>query len=81
MSGQLEYSKHSHESDHSEDGQGHGLVCLLVGHDRRLRRYDLLLLGHDGGEGDEVRDDGNEVDHVHNVFTELHLAWTRQKPH
>ena len=81
MSGQLEYSKHSHKSDHSEDGQGHGLVGLLVWHHRRLGRDHLLLLGHDGGQGDEVGDDGNEVDHVHNVFTELHFARTGQKPH
>ncbi len=81
MPGQLENSKNSHQSDNTKNGQRHGLVvALLVRRHGGLRRYHLLLLGHDGGQGDEVGYDSDQVDHVHNVFGEDVLRRAGEEP-
>ena len=80
MAGELEDSEHSDQSDDPEDGERHGLVvALLVGRHGRLGRDDLLLLGHDRGQGDEVGDDGDQVDHVHDVLGEDVLGGAREE--
>ena len=82
MPRELEDSEHSDQSDDPEDGERHGLVvALLVGRDGRARRYHLLLLRHDGGQRDEVGDDGHQVDHVHDVLGEDVLGGAGQEPH
>ncbi len=91
MPGQLEYSKDTDETYDPEDGQRHGLVPCPVTAQRRhfdlqVARLDervevlLLHLGHDGGERDEVRNDGDEVDDVHHVLEEVELVWAREEP-
>ena len=80
MAGELEDSEHSDQSDDPEDGERHGLVvALLVGRHGRLGRDDLLLFGHDRGQGDEVGDDGDQVDHVHDVLGEDVLGGAREE--
>src|SRR6218665_2498766 len=58
---QFEYPEDANESDDPEDGQRHGLV---VGPG---------LVGDDSAEGDEVRNDGDDVDQVHEVLEEAEV--------
>lgn len=83
MPGQLEYPEHPYEPDDPEYRQGHRLVRALV-----LRAYRrlwqvkrLLLLGHHCAEGDEVRNDRDDVDEVHYVTEEVQFIWTGEEAH
>ena len=75
MAAELEYSEDSHQSNHSKDGQGHCLVlAILIRHHRRLWSNLFLLFCYNGGQGDEVGDDGHQVYHVHDVSAKLHFT-------
>lgn len=82
MSRKLKYPKNSHQPDHAEDGERHGLIGeLLLRADRRQRQeHQVLLLRHDGRQGDEVGNDGNDVDDVHHVAEEAELVGARDEP-
>lgn len=58
---ELEDPEDPHQPDDPDEGQGHG----------RLRAF---VLGQLRAQGDEVGNDGEEVDGVHDVFEEVHLA-------
>ena len=83
MPGELEYSEHSHESDHSEDGQRHGLVrpSLCACHSRLGRGRHCLVLGHHCGQCQKVRNDRHHVNDVHHVTTEADLVRTGGETH
>ena len=82
MSGQLEYPKHSDQPDHPEDCEGHRLIlAILVRHHWRFGGDFLLLFRHNGSEGNEVGDDGDQVYHVHDVSAELHFTRAGEESH
>lgn len=83
VAGQFEDPEHPHETDYPQNSQAHGLVGGLI-----LRRYgssrqvqSVLLLGNDGRQGDEVRDNGDYINDVHDVSEEVEFVGTRQEPH
>lgn len=80
---QLENAEDTHEPNDPEDGQRHGLVgALVLRRDGRAQYVrGVLLLGDDGGERDEVRNDGDDVDDVHDVPEEVELVGARQEAH
>lgn len=82
MSRKLKYPKNSHQPDHAEDGEWHGLIGeLLLSADRRQgQEHQIIFLRHDGRQGDEVGNDGNDVDYVHHVAQEAELSGTRDEP-
>lgn len=41
----------------------------------------VLFFGHHGREGDEIRNDGDNVYNVHDVAEEVHFARAGEKPH
>ena len=82
MSWQLEYSEYSDQSDNTENCKRHGLVLtVLIRHNRRFWSDFLLFFSHNSSKGDKIRYDCHQVNHVHNVFTEFHFAWTSKKSH
>ena len=76
VAGQLEDAEHADQADHSEDGQGHGLLPVLA-----APAPWLLLLHQLSAQGDEVGEDGPHVDDVHEVPRELGLAGAGEEPH
>lgn len=68
VSGKLEDPEHADQSDDPEDGKGHGLLLLTIA--------TPLLLGQIGAQGDEIRQNGDNVNDVHDVFEEEGLAGT-----
>lgn len=83
MPAKLEDSEDAHESDDPEYGQRHGLVgALVLRRDGRARFVmRVLLFGYDGSQRDEIRNDGDDVDNVHDVPEEVELIWARQEAH
>lgn len=83
MSRELEDPEDSNQSYHAQYSQTHSLVGRLVlwrnGSARQVQR--VFLLSHDGGQGDEVGNDRNYIDYIHNVPEEIELIRTRQEPH
>lgn len=65
----FEDAEDSHKPNDTENGQRHGLVGALVlradGRPRQVER--VLLFGDYGGQRDKVRNDGDDVDKVHDV--------------
>ena len=67
--GEFEDPEYSDQADDPEDGKGHGLLLLPVA-------TPLLLLGQIRAQSDEVRQNGDDVNDVHDVFEEKCLAGT-----
>lgn len=61
VTGELEDPEDSHQPDDPDEGQGHGWLRAFV-------------LGQLRAQCDEIGNDGEEVDGVHDVFEEVHLA-------
>lgn len=68
MSRQLEDPEDPHQSDDPDDGQ------------RRSWR-GVVVFGQLGSQSDKIRQDGAEVDDVHDVLEEVDLAGTASKAH
>lgn len=66
--GEFEDPEYSDQTDDPEDGEGHGLLLLPVA--------TPLLLGQIRAQRDEVRQNGDNVNDVHDVFEEEGLAGT-----
>ena len=65
--GQLEDAEHPHEADYSQDGEAHRLLPVV------------LVLRQVRAESYEVRQNGDNVYRVHNVFKEIGFARTREE--
>lgn len=65
---ELEDPEDSHQPDDPNQGQGHGGLRVLV-------------LGKLRAQGDEIGNDGEEVDGVHDIFEEVHLARSAGEAH
>lgn len=81
MAGQLEDTEHTDESNDPQDGQAHGLVGGLVlrRHRRPRQVQGILFFSDDGSQGDEVWDDGYNVDDIHYISEEVELVRARQE--
>lgn len=66
--GEFEDPEYSDQTNDSEDGKGHGLLLLTIA--------TPLLLGQVSAQCDEVRQNGDNVNDVHDVFEEECLAGT-----
>ncbi len=58
---QLEDPEHPHQPDDSDDGQGCG-------------RRGIIVLGQLCSQSDKIGQDGTEIDDVHDILKEVHLA-------
>lgn len=83
MAGQLEDPEHAHQADDAQDGKAHGLVRgLVLRADGRLGQvHRILFLSYHGGQGDEVGDNGDDVDDIHHVAEEVKFIGTSQEAH
>lgn len=78
--GKLEDPEDSDQADDSEDGQGHGLLLAPTPIAAATPRL-LLLIGQFCAQGDEVGDNGHDVNDVHDVAGELRLAGAGEETH
>lgn len=83
MPTKFEYAEDSYEPNDTQNGQRHGLVgAFILRTDRRSWQIQrVLLLGHHGGQRDKVRNDGDDIDKVHDVPEEVQLVGTGQEAH
>lgn len=83
MPAELEDAEDAHEPNDPEYGQRHGLVgALVLWRDRTSRQVErVLLFGHHRGQRDEVRNDCDDVDEVHDVTEEVELVGARKEAH
>lgn len=83
MPTQLKDAEDSHKSDNSKNGQRHGLIgAFVLRTDGCLWQVDGdLLFGDHRCQRDEVRNDGDYIDDVHDVPEEIELVGTRQEAH
>lgn len=69
MSGKLKDPEDSHQSNDSQDGQGHILPCV-----------GLMGGGHDlSYQSDKIGNNGDNVNHVHDVVEKFSFAWAGHK--
>lgn len=68
MTREFEDPEDPHQPDDPDESQGHG----------RLRTF---VLGKLRAQSDEIGNDGEEVDGVHDVFEEVHLARGAREAH
>ena len=82
MARQFKYSKHSDESDYSENGKGHGLIAAPFYRRTALDAVlDLLFFRQDSGQRNEIGNDGHDVDDVHHVFEKVALIGATNDSH
>lgn len=65
---QLEDPEDPHQTDDPDDGQGRGWRGIIV--------FDQFC-----SQSDKIRQDGTEVDDVHDIFEEVHLAGGASESH
>lgn len=83
MPTQLKDAEDSHKPDYTKNGQRHGLIGAFI-----LRTdgcswqvQGVLLFGDYRCQRDEVWNDGDYIDNVHDVPEEIELVGTRQEAH
>lgn len=83
MPTQLKDAEDSHKPDNSKNGQRHGLIGAFVLRTDRCswQVQGVLLFGDNRCQRDEVRNDSDNIDDIHDVPEEIELVGTRQEAH